>query len=91
MIILHNLYLFSFHSGAAGMNGNGTPPQEVNTHQGATLLNAEEGNGDVTVKQPSPKKRNPASRCKWFIYMGQVTKLRLSCYLVLLSVDSKTR
>ena len=25
------------------------------------------------------------------LYMGQVTKLRLSCYLVLLSVDSKTR
>ena len=24
-------------------------------------------------------------------YMGQVTELRLSCYLVLLSVDSKTR
>ena len=23
--------------------------------------------------------------------MGQVTKLRLSCYLVLLSIDSKTR
>ena len=25
------------------------------------------------------------------IHMGQVTKLRLSCYLVLLSIDSKTR
>ena len=25
------------------------------------------------------------------MYMGQVTKLRLSCYLVLLSIDSKTR
>ena len=24
-------------------------------------------------------------------YMGQVTKLQLSCYLVLLSIDSKTR
>ena len=24
-------------------------------------------------------------------YMGQVTKMRLSCYLVLLSFDSKTR
>ena len=27
----------------------------------------------------------------WKIYMGQVTKLRLSCYQVLLSIDSKTR
>ena len=27
----------------------------------------------------------------WQFYMGQVTKLRLSCYLVLLSFDSKTR
>ena len=26
-----------------------------------------------------------------YIYMGQVTKLWLSCYLVLLSIDSKTR
>ena len=26
-----------------------------------------------------------------WLYMSQVTKLRLSCYLVLLSVDSKTR
>ena len=25
------------------------------------------------------------------MYKGQVTKLRLSCYLVLLSIDSKTR
>ena len=25
------------------------------------------------------------------VHMGQVTKLRLSCYLVLLSIDSKTR
>ena len=24
-------------------------------------------------------------------YMGQVTKLRLSCYLVMQSIDSKTR
>ena len=32
--------------------------------------------------------------CCWFhiyIYMGQVTELWLSCYLVLLSIDSKTR
>ena len=28
---------------------------------------------------------------KWRYYMGQVTKVRLSCYLVLLSNDSKTR
>ena len=27
----------------------------------------------------------------YLVYMGQVTKLRLSCYLVLLSIDSKTR
>ena len=27
----------------------------------------------------------------WHTYMGQVTKLWLSCYLVLLSIDSKTR
>ena len=25
------------------------------------------------------------------VYMGQVTELQLSCYLVLLSIDSKTR
>ena len=27
----------------------------------------------------------------WLVYVGQATKVRLSCYLVLLSVDSKTR
>ena len=34
-----------------------------------------------------------ASKADWCIvhHMGQVTKVRLSCYLVLLSVDSKTR
>ena len=26
-----------------------------------------------------------------YLYKGQVTKVRLSCYMVLLSVDSKTR
>ena len=26
-----------------------------------------------------------------YMYLGQVTKLRLFCYLVLLSIDSKTR
>ena len=26
-----------------------------------------------------------------YMYIGQVTKLQLSCYLVLLSIDSKTR
>ena len=31
------------------------------------------------------------STMMFYIYMGQVTKLRLSCYLVLLSIDSKTR
>ena len=30
-------------------------------------------------------------RRKRYIYMGHVTELRLSCYLVLLSIDSKTR
>ena len=29
--------------------------------------------------------------CRLYFHMGQVTKLRLSCYLVLLSIDSKTR
>ena len=36
----------------------------------------------------------PYSKARLFlttIHMGQVTKLRLSCYLVLLSIDSKTR
>ena len=36
-------------------------------------------------KYQDPNGHNPA------MYMGQVTKLQLSCYLVLLSNDSKTR
>ena len=33
-----------------------------------------------------------ASDTPWTVFhMGQVTKLQLSCYLVLLSIDSKTR
>ena len=33
----------------------------------------------------------PAFLGKWQLHMGQVTKVQLSCYLVLLSNDSKTR
>ena len=33
----------------------------------------------------------PIMKMKQIDYMGQVKKLRLSCYLVLLSIDSKTR
>ena len=40
---------------------------------------------------PFKKANNVESVSMPWRYMGQVTKLRLSCYLVLLSIDSKTR
>ena len=50
----------------------------ANKHQNNTLMSAE------TV-------RHSSTYIILYIYMGQVKALRLSCYLVLLSIDSKTR